>query len=393
MYNKKVKTVCPVCDKNIDGEFVEQDKKILLKKNCSEHGEVVDLVSSDAELFKDRMSLIDHIDGGCTIDKCKEGIFRCAQHVGRKSPISFIEVTTRCNMKCPVCYADAETKGKDVPLEDINRMIDKAAQVDPQTFLILIGGEPTIRRDLFDILKKSKDKGLIRRTFIATNAITLADKEYCKKIYEAGVRRFYFAFDGTDPEACKKIRGSLRSYEAVRKALQNIRELGKAWIILSFTAVKGVNDHNLVDAVKFAIDNSDIVKRVMIAPEVFCGRITKSEDLISKRLTADCIENKLKEKLGVKVATVSITLLYILMKPLKIAGFLNMDQWMSAVPSPLCGQMGFIGLKEDGKFYSILDRLIKKDKNIFLYTAGEARRASISKNSRPFTKMLDLILS
>ena len=366
MFERKAKSICPVCDRNIDAKIFEENGRILLKKVCEKDGEIIDLISSDAELFKDKISLFDHFkDYSCEFDKCKDGIFDCGIHQNRKSPLSFIEITTRCNMKCPICYANADTKGKDVPAEDIYKMLEKMAKEDEKTHLILIGGEPTIHPKFFDILKKVDELGLMYRTFVATNGITLANEDFCRKVYDAGVRKFYLGFDGTDPEACKKIRGDLRAYEGVRKALENIRKCGKAWIILSFTVSKNVNLHNLPEAINFAMDNQDIVKRVTVTPECFAGRIKDAKNLVEERVTGDCVENYICKSLGASQVTFPLTLFYILLKPLKYAGLIDLDKWATSTFSPMCGHMGMIGAGK-GKAYSMIDRVIKNPrKNLY----------------------------
>ncbi|MFA5335046.1 MAG: radical SAM protein [Candidatus Omnitrophota bacterium] len=366
MFDRQVKTICPVCNKGLDGRYYEEGGRILFEKKCGEHGKVLDLVSSDAELFKERLSLYDHIKGyGCDIPKCREGIFKCAAHLMRRSPVTFIEITTRCNMKCPVCYADAGATGRDVPYEDVCRMLEAIAKEDKETHLVLTGGEPTIHPDFFRIAKKAEELGLIRRTFVATNCITIADKDFCRKVFDAGIRKFYFGFDGTDPEACRKLRGSLAAYESVRKALQNIRELGKAWIILSFTASKQHNLDNIPEAIKFAMDNQDIVKRLMITTECFSGRITDVNDLVNKRLTGDCVEDFICRKIGAQAVTFPLTAFHILMKPLKYAKLIDADRWVTSTFSPMCGQMGMI-ISDNGKLKSMIDLVVRDPrKNIY----------------------------
>jgi len=359
--------MCPVCGGEIKGRVYEEDGRVLMEKTCASDGTVKDLLSSDAGLFLDRMSLLDHAHPNrCSARKCKDGIFKCKDHVGRKSPLAFIEVTTRCNMRCPVCYADAEGKGRDIPIKDIERIIDTIADEDPKTHVILIGGEPTIHRDFFRILEILRDKGLMKRAFIATNGITLADKAFSKKVHDAGIKKFYLGFDGTDREACKKIRGSYAAYDGVRKALVNIRENGKAWIIISITAVRDLNIEDIPRTIDFAMDNSDIVKRIMISPEVYCGRITEKSDLDKTRVTGDCVEMYLRDTLKVKVATVSISFFFALLKPLKAMGILAGDSWMAAMPSPFCGQMGLLWKDAAGRYHSIADLLVRDaDRNIY----------------------------
>ncbi len=367
MLDREVHALCPTCSKSIKGKIYVKEEKVFLEKECPEHGIITDLLSSDSAMWLDRMSLLDHVyPNPCSVEKCKTGIFRCRDHVARKSPLAFIEITTRCNMKCPVCYADAESKGKDMPLGHIDRILDKIVEEDPKTHVILIGGEPTIHKDFFEILGKIRAKGLMKRAFIATNAITLADREFAKKVHEAGIKKFFLAFDGTDREACKKIRGSYISYDSLRKALRNIRENGKAWIIASITAVKDLNVEDIPKAIEFAMDNADIVRRIMISPEVYCGRIDRKDDLSSSRLTGDCVETYLRKELDVKAATVSLSFIFALLQPLKSMGFLDPESWMAAVPSPFCGNMGFVWQDKENRFHSLIDLFVRDaDTNVY----------------------------
>lgn len=345
-----------------------------MDKECPEHGVITDMLSSNATLFRDRMSLLEHEHPNrCTMKKCSEGIFKCADHINRKSPLAFIEITTACNMQCPVCYADAAASGRDMPFEDVARIIDKIAEVDPATHIILIGGEPTIHKDFFRILEKIDTKGLMKRTLIATNGITLANKEFCEKVRKAGIKKFYLGFDGTDREACKKIRGSYIGYDSVRKALKNLRETGKAWIILSITAIRDLNVEDIPASIEFAMDNSDIVKRIMVSPEVYCGRINESEAPANTRLTGDCIEDYLRSYLKIKVATISMSLFFALLRPLKNMGILDPSSWMTSMPSPFCGQMGFLWKDKYGAYRSLVDFFVK-DADTNIYEIG--RRAN-----------------
>jgi len=205
MFNKEIRGICPTCSKMISGRIYEADGKVYLEKTCDEHGTIKDTLSTNPKLFADRMSLLEHVHPNkCTMEKCRNGIFKCKDHVGRKSPLAFIEITTRCNMKCPVCYVDAEQKGEDMPLEDIYRIIETITEEDPNTHLILIGGEPTIHKDFFKILERINQKGLMKRTFIATNAITLANEDFCKRVQEAGIKSSIWGLTGLTERHVKR---------------------------------------------------------------------------------------------------------------------------------------------------------------------------------------------
>ncbi|MBN2190691.1 MAG: radical SAM protein [Candidatus Aureabacteria bacterium] len=367
MWQKKFKSICPVCDRPLEAFFYEEAGKIYIKKDCPEHGKIIDLASSDKDIFIGKMSLAhEDYSRNCSIERCNVGIFACKDHFARKAPITFIEVTPRCNMQCPICYIDASTRGSDVPLEDIKKMLDEVRKNDPDTHLVLIGGEPTIHKDFFGILDAVRQAGLIKRCYLATNGITMSDENFCRKVYDAGLRWFYLAFDGVDKDICKRIRGSYRSYDAARKTIENLRKFKRARIVLSVTVVKGLNESQLPKVVDFALENTDVVKRISISVEIFCGRQTLIPDVIDKRITPECIEKILTGSLGLQSATMALALVGVAMRPLKIAGLLPEKLWTYTMPHPMCGSIGLIGKKADGRRFSIIDSLVRNPgKNLY----------------------------
>jgi sulfatase maturation enzyme AslB (radical SAM superfamily) len=349
-----------VCDATVDGLLYEEGGRILMRKTCPEHGEVRDIASSNPAIFKGKMALApEECSAACTLPLCGEGVAACPNHVGKISPVSFLDVTTLCNLACPVCFINASTKGKDVPLPDIKRMLHEMQVNTPDTHLVLIGGEPTIHREFFGVLEGVREAGLMKRCYLATNGVMLSDEEFCRKVRATGLRWFYLAFDGTEKEICRQIRGSYRSYEAPRKTIENLRKTPGSRVVLSVTSVKGVNDHDLPRVVDFAVENSDVVKKISITAELYCGRRTSSEDLMTHRVTAECIEDILRQGLKVEAVTLSFSLFAVLMKPLKLAGVLPAGVWALTVPHPLCGSVGMVGKNPDGSYYSLIDLAIR----------------------------------
>jgi len=86
----------------------------------------------------------------------------------------FWELTKRCNLKCVHCRAEAEENSftGELKLDEIKGIIDNIVS-DYSPILVLTGGEPLYRDDIFDIAKYATDKGL--RTALATNG-TLIDE-------------------------------------------------------------------------------------------------------------------------------------------------------------------------------------------------------------------------
>jgi len=111
----KTKSICPVCFSVINADIIEDKGKVLIKKSCQEHGTFEDIYWSDYEMFKNAKKY--HVDGpklenpntevkkGCPYD-C--GL--CSDHF-TPTVLCNIDVTNRCNMKCPICFANAQTAG------------------------------------------------------------------------------------------------------------------------------------------------------------------------------------------------------------------------------------------------------------------------------------------
>lgn len=130
---------------------------------------------------------------------------------------------------------------------------------------------------------------------VASNGIKEAqDLDFCKKMNDAGLSTVYFQFDGIKKETYQKVRG----YNALPnklRALENFRKAGLTSIVLVPTVVKGINDDQLGDIIRFAQKNYDIVKGVNFQPVSFSGRIDKKE-LKRRRITIPDVLNLLEKQ-------------------------------------------------------------------------------------------------
>jgi uncharacterized radical SAM superfamily Fe-S cluster-containing enzyme len=105
-----------------------------------------------------------------------------------------------------------------------------------------------------------------------TNGLRLAkDIDYFKKIHDLDAW-LYLQFDGVTPEPYIKARG-LDLWPMKQKVLENARKIGYNKIALIPTVAKGINDHQVGDMIRFAAENSDIVKFIVFQPVSFSGRI------------------------------------------------------------------------------------------------------------------------
>ncbi len=296
-------SLCPVCLKKVPAELYEHERKIFIRKKCSRHGEFEDIYYGDADVYRKFMRNYDTgaARDGHLVEKNKSCPYDCGLCENHKSStvLANIDVTNACNYECPTCFADT-AKGRKVfnpSLAQISEMMDTLRGQSPACGVIQFsGGEPTIRKDFFKIAEMARDKGF-QHIQVATNGRKLArDPDYPKKLIAADVTTVYLQFDGVTPEPYQALRGFNALPEKL-KAVENLKNHGPLPnAVLVPTVVKGINDRQLGDIVKFAAANIEVVRGVNFQPVSFTGRISK-EELLKKRITIPDIFSALEEQL------------------------------------------------------------------------------------------------
>ncbi len=141
-----------------------------------------------------------------------------------KPRLIFWEVTKGCNLRCIHCRASATelSSPTDLPTD---RALDIITQIAgyASPILVLSGGEPLYRRDIFQLARVATDKGL--RVALATNG-TMVTKELARRIVNSGVRRVSISLDGADALTHDTFRGIPGAFDAAVYGLRNLKELG-----------------------------------------------------------------------------------------------------------------------------------------------------------------------
>jgi len=278
--------------------FVDDDNRVKISKTCDMHGDYIDTYTfSDPELYdwaekyKQPGAPIDNprtdVKDGCPYD-C--GL--CPNHKSH-TVLSIIDITNRCNLTCPICFANAAKAGYiyEPTKEQIEKMIKnlRSNSPTPPPALQFSGGEPTIRQDLPDLVKLAKENGF-RHIEVNTNGIVVAkDLNFFKKLIDAGMSTLYLQFDGLDDSIYEKTRG-LPLLETKMKVIDNARKLGFDSILLVVTLVKGINDQQLGKIVNFALKNSDVIRCVNVQPVSITGRIDSQARETMRINTTDFME-------------------------------------------------------------------------------------------------------
>ena len=287
---KDTKSLCPECGKPLDAEVYDEGGKVYIKKTCSVHGEFINTYWNDVETYdrvKDYEPSITSVENPSVddISTCPSNCGLCSKHE-TSTVLGLIDVTNRCNLKCPVCFANAAASGRlfEPTQDEIRQMLKnlRSLKPHPTPAVQYAGGEPTVRKDIVELVKMAKDEGFTH-VQIATNGLKLAMKEnLAKELKDAGLNTVYLAFDGVTPEPYINNRGrDLLPYKL--DAIENCRKAGLG-IVLVPTLIKGVNDHQVGDIIKFAFDHNENIYGVNFQPVSFAGR-TPSDQVEKQRIT------------------------------------------------------------------------------------------------------------
>ncbi|WP_297979212.1 tetraether lipid synthase Tes [uncultured Methanobrevibacter sp.] len=290
MFIKNTTSLCPTCLKPLEAEVYEEDGRVWIKKECPEHGEFNNTYWSDAELYG-RVDQYDSITQDLEnpmvekVAKCPQNCGICSEHESF-TVLGLIDVTNRCNLKCPICFANAAvSKQLFEPTQDEIRQMLRNLRNEkpvPAPAIQYAGGEPTVRKDLPDLIRMAKEEGF-SHTQIATNGIRIAKKDgYAQELKDAGLNTVYLQFDGVTEEPYLVARNK-NLLDVKLEAIEKCRKAGLG-IVLVPTVVKGVNDQQVGDIVRLAIENIDIVHGVNFQPVSFSGR-TPSDQVEEQRIT------------------------------------------------------------------------------------------------------------
>lgn len=133
------------------------------------------------------------------------------------------EITRRCNLNCVHCRSSSELEAKghpDFDFTEAKRILDDITSY-AQPVVVLSGGEPLLRDDVFDIAAYGTEKGL--RMCLATNG-TLVTDEVCRRLKEVGIRMVSMSLDGADAKVHDNFRSQPGAFDGTINATRLFRE-------------------------------------------------------------------------------------------------------------------------------------------------------------------------
>ena len=193
-----------------------------------------------------------------------------------KPRLIFWEVTKGCNLRCIHCRATATELSSplDLPTAKALNLIEQVSQY-AKPILVLSGGEPLFRADIFELARFATDRGL--RVALATNG-TLVTEEVARKIVDAGVRRVSISLDGANAATHDAFRGIPGAFAAALKGFRNLQALGMS-LQINMTIARH-NAQQLPEVLELAKSiGADALHTFLLVP-VGCGVDISAEQMV-----------------------------------------------------------------------------------------------------------------
>ena len=278
-------SVCNTCRRPVPAKIVSDGADVYFRKFCPDHGHSEDLVRRDVADYLRTLRVVKEAwrpaqfagDSGAA---CPDGCGFCDRHEQHLC-MPIIEITSRCDLDCPVCLVDAGG-GRDMTLEEFGTILDGLVRAERQVDLLnLSGGEPLIHPNVLALIDEALRRPEIVRVSVSTNGLALLRQPgLLAELHERNVV-VSLQFDGFDDRAYEILRGRALLAEK-RRILDRLAETGTV-TSLTVTAAGGVNDDQFGRILEYFFAHGHVVS-MMVQPIAFAGRGAGMTD-VAGRLT------------------------------------------------------------------------------------------------------------
>jgi uncharacterized radical SAM superfamily Fe-S cluster-containing enzyme len=290
---RHTESLCPECLSVVAATLYEADERVYMRKRCPDHGTCNELISSDAR-FYELMAQRDLSANGLApcpsprTQDCPQACGLCADHLSGPMMIN-IDLTNRCNLHCPICFASAGARQEvvELSLDQIRRLLDLSCESSAYLAPCLqyTGGEPTVHPEFLQALREARGRNFAQIQ-AATNGLRFGtEPEFAAQASEAGLNVAYLQFDGFSDDVYRQTRG--RPLLDIKLAAIENLYAARIRTILVPTVAKGINEDQLGRLVEFAIKNSDRICAISFQPVAFTGRLNYAERLARRFTIAD----------------------------------------------------------------------------------------------------------
>ena len=324
-----VMSLCPTCLQSIPGRVLSTTAGVVMKKVCAEHGAFETLIATDLasyERMRGSQRFVKLPARFATPESkgCPDDCGLCPAH-DQHTCLAIVEITTRCNLPCPVCLADATAKGPELSLAQVlsslQTLLDSEGGPVPLQFA---GGEPTLHADLLAIVRGARALGFAKMEIDSNGLLLARDPSLALELRAAGLTGVYLQFDGLAAGENEFIRG--RDLRAEKQAaIAHCRDAGLQ-VVLAVTVVPGVNEQALWPLIRYAVDAR--LTGINFQSVVLSGRYPPELAQTQRRFTATHFMRAIEAQSGGLMVA---------------ADFLPMS-----CPDPRCGLLAYIVVERDG---------------------------------------------
>ncbi|WP_373501534.1 radical SAM (seleno)protein TrsS [Desulfococcus sp.] len=276
-------SLCPVCLRRVPALRVSIGPAVFLEKTCGEHGRFRTVIwrgpPDMAGWVRPKHPSPPRAGRPSTERGCPFDCGLCIRH-GQHTCTALLEVTGRCNLACPICFASSNASAAggvaDPDARTVHFWYERVMDQSGPCNIQLSGGEPTVRDDLPDLVAMGRRTGF---PFIQlnTNGIRLArEPSYARRLREAGLASVFLQFDGTDDSVYRTLRGRSLLDEK-RRAVERCAEAGIG-VVLTATLMPGVNTGHIGSIIDLGIALSPAVRGIHFQPVAYFGRYPHPPD-------------------------------------------------------------------------------------------------------------------
>lgn len=277
---RETTSICPICLKKLSAKIIKQGSDYYIEKTCSAHGYFSTIIWRGENPSFERWGYSIPPESQDNLPDCPHECGLCSGHL-QKTCCALIEITGRCNLNCPICFAESGGCPPDPTVAKLRTIFNELVEKG-NTFIHLSGGEPTVRDDLPEIVAAAREAGC-ESIQLNSNGIRLGqDESYVRALADAGLSFVFMQFDGTEDQIYQTLRGK-PLFDIKQAAIKNC-SMNLVGVTLVPTIVPGVNDHNIGELIRFGVANSPAVRGVHFQPVSYFGRYPttpRNEDRIT----------------------------------------------------------------------------------------------------------------
>ena len=243
---------CEKCRDMVTARVIGKDGAVWLQTLCPKHGNAETRIASDARWYEESRDYVKPRQipfalGSEQFKGCPDSCGLCPQH-RQHTCLPVVEITSRCNLKCPVCLKPAEGEFGMSP-DEFRHAIGRLMEYEGSVPLInFSGGEPTIHPDFPEFLRICQDAGVMQVS-VSTNGLRLHTDPALRDLFRETGTVASLQFDGFRPETWLRLRGK----ELSDMKLELIRLMEDEGVPYSLTATvaRGVNDDEVAAIADF----------------------------------------------------------------------------------------------------------------------------------------------